>query len=210
MSEPTLPQAPSLRLAQVLAARIAHDLGSPLGTLAGMLEMLAGGDDAEMLAVARQAATDLRTRLALQRAAWGGGGEPADRDGLLALLGGSTAAQRVRFDLAGPLFETAVDAALVPLVLNAALLAAEALPRGGVVTCSGSPRDLICLPEGRNATWPAETLALLSGRSPDPLAAGPRHIVGPLLLAQAAALGFDASLMPGMGPGLPALMLTRR
>jgi histidine phosphotransferase ChpT len=205
--------APDLRLAQVLTARIAHDLGSPLGTLAGMLDMLLGGpggEDAELLAVAQQAAGDLRARLALQRAAWGGGGEPADRDGLLALLSGSAAAQRVRFDLAGPLFAGPVAAELVPLVLNGALLAAEALPRGGVVTGSGSPRELIFLPEGRNAAWSAETLAVLTGRSADPLAAGPRHVVAPLLLGLAAAQGFDCSLMPGMGAGLPALMLARR
>lgn len=211
MPEPDLTR--DLRLAQVLTARIMHDLGSPLGTLAGMLEMLGGtsdAEDAEFLAVARQAATDLRGRLALQRAAWGAGGEPADRDGVLALLGGSAAAQRVRFDLAGPLFEAPVVAALVPLVLNGALLAAEALPRGGVVTCSATTRELFFLPEGRNATWSAEVLALLSGRDADPLAAGPRHVIGPLLVGLAAAQGFDASLLPGTGPGLPALLLAQR
>ena len=209
MSAPPPAQAPDLLLAQLLTARITHDLGSPLGTLAGMLEMLSGGaEDAELLAVARQAATDLRGRLALQRAAWGNGGEATDRDGLLALLGGSAAAQRVRFNLAGPLFEGPVPAELVPLLLNGALLAAEALPRGGVVTCSATPRDLVFLPEGRNATWPAETLALLAARAAAPLEAGPRHVVGPLLLALARAQGFDASLMPGMGPGLPAMLLT--
>jgi histidine phosphotransferase ChpT len=103
-----------------------------------------------------------------------------------------------------------VAAELVPLVLNGALLAAEALPRGGVVTGSGSARDMVFLPEGRNAAWPAETLAVLTGRSADPLAAGPRHVVAPLLLGLAAAQDFECSLMPGMGPGLPALMLTRR
>ncbi len=210
---PTPAFTAELRLAQVLTARIAHDLGSPLGTLAGMLDMLSGGpggEDAEMLDVTRQAAAELRGRLALQRAAWGGGGEPADRAGLVALLGGSAAAQRVRFDLAGPLFEAPVAAELVPLVLNGALLAAEALPRGGVVTCSGSARELFFLPEGRNAAWQAEILAVLTGRSADPLAGGPRHVVAPLLLALAAAQGFDCSLMPGMGQGVPALMLARR
>ncbi len=204
-------EAPQLRLARVLTARITHDLGSPLGTLAGMLDMLGGGaEDAELLAVALQAATDLRGRLALQRAAWGGDGEAQDHAGLLALLAGSAAAQRVRFDLAGPLFAQAVAPALVPLVLNGALLAAEALPRGGAVTCSATAREMVFLAEGRNAGWPAETLALLSGRNPDPLAGGPRHVIGPVLLGLAAAQGFDASLMPGTGPGLPALLLGRR
>ena len=73
-----------LTLARTLVARMTHDLGSPLGTLVGMLEMLGNGtkdENAEMLEIARQAAGDLRSRLALQRAAWGGGGEPADRAG---------------------------------------------------------------------------------------------------------------------------------
>ncbi len=207
------PGAAELRLARVLAARMTHDLGSPLGTLAGMLDMLEDDPkaaDAELLAVARQAAQDLRARLALQRAAWGGGEEPTDQAGLLALLAGSAAAQRVRFDLAGPWFAAPLPAERVPLLLNAALLAAEALPRGGVVTASGGGGDLMLLPEGRNAAWPAETLATLAGRQANPLAAGPRHLVAPLLLALAAEQGFEVALLPGMGPGLPALLLTRR
>ena len=202
------PACSELRLAEVLAARLTHDLGSPLGTLAGMLDLLEDGDP-EMLAVARQAAADMRARLALQRAAWAGGAEATDAAGLLALLAGSAAAQRVRFVLEGPYFAAPLPAVQVPLLLNAALLAAEALPRGGVVTLAGSAGQVLLLPAGRNAAWPAETLALLAGRASLPvgLPVGPRQVVAPLLLAQAAAQGCTLALLPATGPGVAALLL---
>ncbi len=204
MAATAAPSAEALALAQLLAARLTHDLGSPLGTLAGMLDMLEGGD-AEMLAVARQAAVDLRQRLRLQAVAWGMGAEPCTADGLRALLAGSAAAQRVAFELSGPLFQAALSAPLVPLVLNAALLAAEALPRGGVVRLAGTARAVELQPEGRNAAWPAEIQAALAGQPAAALAAGPRRLVAPLLLALAAEQNFTCALLPGAG--LPLLRL---
>jgi histidine phosphotransferase ChpT len=91
------------------------------------------------------------------------------------------------------------------VALNAALLAAEALPRGGVVALSGSAgAGLVVLPDGISAAWPPPLLALLSGTSVrDALSDGPRHVVAPLLLALLADLGWRARLGPGPvgGPG---------
>ncbi len=207
------PASEALALARTLTSRLTHDLGSPLGTLAGMLDMLEASprpEDAELLTVAREAAGQLRARLRLQAVAWGLGAEATDLPALQALLAGSVAAQRVAFHFAGPLLAAPIAAVLVPLLLNGALVAAEALPRGGEVRISASAQDLAFLPEGRNAAWPAELLAAFSGAPEAALAAGPRRVVAPLLLAQAAEQGFAVALLPGMGPGLPPLLLSRR
>jgi histidine phosphotransferase ChpT len=211
-SSPGFPAADALTLARLLVSRLTHDLGSPLGTLAGMLDMLEGGsgDDAEMLAVAKEASDQLRGRLRLKRAAWGLGAEPTDLGGLRELLAGAAAAQRVEFDFTGRLFVSTLPAALVPLLLNGALLAAEALPRGGLVRISGEARELAFLPEGRHAAWAPETLAAFAGDLQPALAAGPRQTVAPLLLALTAEQGFEATLAPGAGTDLPALLLTRQ
>jgi histidine phosphotransferase ChpT len=94
----------------------------------------------------------------------------------------------------------------VPVALNAALLAAEALPRGGVVTLSGAAEaGLVVLPSGISAAWPPP---LLSGTPvQDALADGPRHVVAPMLLALLANLGWRARLGPGPAGGPVPLLL---
>lgn len=195
------------QLAQTLCARLCHDLGGAVGTLAGTLDLL-GESDAGMLALARETASGLRQRLRLYAAAWGGAAEEADAEHLRMLLEGAPAASRVRFVLepfsaGGPL-----PAALVPLALNAALLGAEALPRGGTVTLAGSAEDgFLVRPEGREAAWPPGFIALLGGCRADPAAAGPRRVLAPWLLGLAAAAGWTASLAQGAEPGAPPLVL---
>ena len=103
-----------------------------------------------------------------------------------------------------------LPAALVPLVLNAALLGAEALPRGGTVTLAGSPAEglVVCL-DGRGAAWPAGLLALLGGGTAEAaLREGPRLVLAPLLLLAAEA-GWMLSLAQetGAGTGAPPLLL---
>ncbi|WP_205963580.1 histidine phosphotransferase family protein [Roseicella aquatilis] len=192
-------------LAQTLCARLCHDLGGAVGALAGTLD-LAGEGDAEMLALARETATALRQRLRLYAAAWGGAAEAADAEALRCLLDGAPCAPRIRF-VTEPLSPgRPLPATLVPLALNAALLAAEALPRGGTVTLAGSATaGLLVRPEGRDAAWPPGLPALLGGAAaPEE---GPRRVLGPWLLALAAAAGWTAGLAPGEATGAPALRL---
>ena len=91
MSEPGDP----LRLAELLCARMSHDLGGTIGTLAGALELT---DDpavaAEALALANQAAAELRQRLELQRASLGPDGAPLDLAALRDLAQGLPHARR--------------------------------------------------------------------------------------------------------------------
>ncbi|MFC7474424.1 histidine phosphotransferase family protein [Dankookia sp. GCM10030260] len=194
------------QLARTLAARICHDLGGAAGTLSGTLDLVGEGD-AGMLDLARDTATELRQRLRLFAAAWGGGAAATDAAGLAQLLAAAPAAPRVGFRLDHLAPGAELPAALVPLALNAALLGAESLPRGGTVTLAGAAAEglVVCL-DGRDAAWPAGLLALLGGARPDTvLREGPRRVLAPLLLALAAEAGWALSL--AQGAGAPPLLL---
>lgn len=196
------------QLARLLCARLCHDLGGAVGTLSGTLDLVGQGDG-DMLGLARDTAAGLRQRLRLYAAAWGGAEEDAGAEELAALLAAAPAAPRVRFLLDHLSAGWTLPAALVPLALNAALLAAEALPRGGTVTLAGSAADgLVVCPEGRDAAWPPGLLALLGGgREEAALGEGPRRVVAPLLLRLAAEAGWGVSLAQGSDGGPPPLVL---
>lgn len=208
------------RLAGTLCARLCHDLGGTVGGLCGTLDLAQGGDE-EMLALARETGVALRQRLRLYAAAWGGPTADHDAPSLAAMLLGAPASPRVRFDLAGLAPGALLPAVLVPIALNAALLAAEAMPRGGTVVLSGSAEaGLVVLPQpdpaaspgARPAAWPAPLLALLAGTPADEvLAAGPRAVVAPLLLALLADAGWGAGFgFDGGGGGPLPLLLGAR
>lgn len=211
--DPKLAQTPML--ARNLCARLCHDLGGAVGTLGGTLDLVEPGTaDAEMLGLARDTAAELRQRLLLYAAAWGGAAEPADGPRLGLLLRAAPAAARVAFRLDRLSPGCPLPAALVPLALNAALLAAEALPRGGGVTLAGSAAGVLASPEGRDAAWPPALLALLRQEGPrqeglqrEGGAAGPRQVLAPLLLGLAAEAGWAVSLGPGAAAGVPPLWL---
>jgi histidine phosphotransferase ChpT len=201
------------QLARLLAARLCHDLGGAVGTLGGTLDLVRDGEG-EMLALAQETAGALRQRLRLYAAAWGEATPDADAAALARLLEGSPAAPRVRFQLNHLAPGAVVPGALIPLALNAALLAAEALPRGGSVTLAGSAEaGLYACPEGRDAAWPPALLALLAGADPAAvLEEGPRRVLAPLLLSLAAEAGWSVSLAHGpeqgaAAGGVPPLLL---
>ncbi|WP_135465887.1 histidine phosphotransferase family protein [Crenalkalicoccus roseus] len=199
-----------LPLARLLAARLCHDLGGAVAALEGTLALVEP-DDPATLDLARETAALLRQRLRLYAAAWGEAGEDLDREGLLALLQGAPAAPRVRFALEAPAPGGRLPGALVPLVLNALLLAAEALPRGGTAHLAGdAARGLTVRPEGTSAAWPSGLVAALADEAPAALPeGGPRAVLVPLLLALARAEGWRLSLGLSAAPegGCPLLLL---
>ena len=92
-----------------------------------------------------------------------------------------------------------LPAALVPLALNAALLAAEALPRGGTVQLSrlrrrpgwsSAPRA--ATPPGRPGCWRCSAAARPRPRC----RSGPRRVLAPLLLGPGGGGGLGASRWP--------------
>lgn len=178
----------ALSLAQDLCARLCHELGGPLGALSGALDLVETAPD-EAMAVAREGGDALRRRLALWRAAAGAGTGPMGRAGLAELLEGALAHGRVAADLSG-LSGPDLPAPLAQALLLAAMLGAEALPRGGTVRISGGAAGLLVRPEGRNAAWPPALAALLAGRA----AGGPREVLAPLLARVAAQAGMALAL----------------
>ena len=198
---------PDLHLAQLLCARLCHDLGGAVGTLGSTLDLAGGGDEA-LQALARETAGMLRLRLRLYTAAWGLPGEDHTAEELAGLLAAAPASPRVRFDLAGLARGGSLPGTLVPLALNAALLGAEALPRGGVVALSGGAEGLVVLPEGQGATWPPGLTTMLTQGAVEPLVEqGPRRVLTPLLGRLAAAAHWEISFALGAGPGLMPLVI---
>jgi len=188
-------------LAGLLAARLCHDLGSPVATLAAMQGEVGAG----AAPILKETTVELTERLKLYHNAFGLG-DDADWAEVAALLRGAPMAHRVRFEVAagdGPM-----PAARVRLALVAALQAAEALPRGGLVRLSALGDGLAAQPEGRDAAWPPPVVALAAGGSMDEaLSLGARRVLAPWLFSLAAAEGMRVELAMGMGGGVAPLLI---
>ncbi|MFC0409040.1 histidine phosphotransferase family protein [Roseomonas elaeocarpi] len=190
-----------LALTQDLCARLCHDLGGPLGGVTGALDLI--DQTPEAVEVAREGMEALNWRLRLWRAVAGAGAGPMGRAEILQLLDGAHAGGRTRID-GTALAEAELPADAARAVLAAAMLGAEALPRGGTVHLSGGPDGVRVRPEGRNAAW-TEALAqedAVAGRS-----SGPRGVLLPLLLCLAEAAGWRVLRPAPVPEGLDALVL---
>ncbi len=145
-----------LSFASAVTARLCHDVAGLLGTLAGTLELI--DEEPEAAGLAADTAAALSARLRLLRTAWGGGGGAMDGAAIIALAQGLPGAERIRLDttaLPGILEEEAARLAMCLL-----LAAAPTLPRGTLVTLTGTPfGGFIIRLEGPNATWPAALAA---------------------------------------------------
>ncbi|WP_431282248.1 histidine phosphotransferase family protein [Humitalea sp. 24SJ18S-53] len=208
----------ALALAQTLCARLCHDLGGPAGMAASMLETAAaelvpaGGGQGrpdgpvldEALAIARDGAVAVRARLRVWRAACGGDTGPLDAAALAALVTAMLVDTRVTFDCAMPP-DTILPPAAVQLALVATMLGVEALPRGGIVHLAGGPDEILVLPQGVGARWPAGLSAAVAGMAVE---LEPRRVLPAFLAALAAAEGWRLGI--GLGPStMPGpLMIT--
>ncbi|MCW8085502.1 histidine phosphotransferase family protein [Sabulicella glaciei] len=192
------------RLSETVAARLCHDLVSPLSTLTALMPQSA---DAAAQALLCETAEVMRRRLHLFCLLFGAMEETSWQE-LPALLRGSPAAHRVRFGFGG--IPVALNARTARLLAGAALLGAEALPRGGEVSVTATEADgFTLLPAGRGAAWPEAALRLAAGGDVGAaLEEGPRRILSPwvFLLARAAGRPLNFAL-PG-GSGIPALVVS--
>jgi histidine phosphotransferase ChpT len=186
------------QLAQLLGARLTHDLAGPLGTI------MAASGSAEGAALLGETVAELRLRMRHYAVVFGEAEAMSWAD-MQALLAGAPGAHRVAFGFEfAP--QTQLDPALAQIVLAAAMLGAEALPRGGtlrIMPMGGA--GLVVLPEGRLAAWPHALIERLAGMAPAE-ADTPRALLAPWLIALAEAARCRLSL--GMGqPGVPPLLL---
>lgn len=195
----------AMMLAQVICARLCHDLGGPTGALSGALDLLDGaGDDA--LEVARDAARILDRRLRFWRAAVAGATADLRTEDLVALCEGLTLGRRATLDASALRPDAVFAPGLAQAVMLASWAGVEALPRGGTVRMAGDPRTEVTIwPEGQGANWPQGLLGQLAGEAPVLEA---RAIVAPLLIGIAGQAGVRVELLHGAPSTLPPLLLT--
>ena len=193
-----------LRVLELVAARLCHELISPIGAIANGVELL-GEDDPEFVrdatALIGQSAKKAGQRLQFYRFAYGSSatGEMAGPDPR---------------ELVGGLFEGGklscswdAEAMMLPIELqrlacNMILLAAETLPRGGTITVAAGPPaarsvDIVGVGEALNVT--DELRAAVAQRT-DLADLTSRTIHGYFTAALGRALGLTLSLA-SPGPG---------
>lgn len=159
-----------LRLAELLASRLCHDLVGPISAISNGMELLdegLGDLDEEARRLVGDSAEQAAGALQFFRIAFGFGASPADEAGQLRGLLEPFLAHR-KATLSWP--ERLPDGALPPgwgkLLLNMAALAAEALPLGGRIEVSAMVVDgrgrLRCLSVGPDAGLRPEVAAALA------------------------------------------------
>jgi histidine phosphotransferase ChpT len=173
-------------LASLLCSRLCHDLMSPVGALNNGLELLADETDPDMrdkclelLADSARASANKLKFFRLAFGAGGGFGEEVETHEAQAALEGVFGPER-RIELGWMVADGKLPKGAVKLLLNLALLAGDALVRGGRLDVGGEKSDgaleLVIRAEGpRILLDPAlrETLATgSSGGSVEPRAAG--------------------------------------
>lgn len=196
-----------LLLAELVCTRICHDFSGPLGALSAAAELLAEGavDPKEGAAAVTDAAAALSRRLRFLRVAWGAGGGAMTPADIAQLAEGVPGHGRVSIDLSALPADAPLGPGLARTVLNAILLAGEALPRGGSIRVLADPAlgQVLLLPDGPNAAWPAGLAAALAGEAGE---TSPRALAAPMTAAVAHAAGLELSL--ALAPsGAPLLVI---
>jgi histidine phosphotransferase ChpT len=164
-----------LRLLELIAARMCHDLVGPVGASVNGAELLAEGEaaDVEVVRLIGQSARQASRRLQVFRAIYGtpgalSGGAPFAQAGQLlgAMLEGEKAALDWRVDSACEAESGRVGARIALLL---ALAGVEALPRGGTVratgTVGGGRATLEATAIGQGAKIAEDMAAAFAGRT---------------------------------------------
>lgn len=171
MSVPVTLEA--LDLAALLCSRMCHDLISPTGAIVNGLEVFEESDDEETrsfaLELIRKSARTASARLQFCRVAFGAAGSATaqiDLGDAETLTRGFVEAEKVK--VAWNLPRSAVAKSRVRLLMNMILVAAQAIPRGGVLTVEGdgAPETMTfrIAARGLNARIFEQVPALLQGR----------------------------------------------
>jgi len=207
----------ALRLAEMLCARLCHDLSSLLGSLLGVVEIAREEQpDSETLTLAEETAVELGQRLKLLRAAWAMDEETLDVAQLQTFVDSLSSNRRLRLDLGGLEPEAMFPPTTARVTLNILLLAAESLPAGGAIALSGSPAsNLLCTIAGHRAAWPTGFASYLADEKAawSAVTMDARKLQAPLTALLAREHGFRLSLLMGTGTqgsdsAAPPLMLS--
>ncbi len=199
-----------LRLAELLATRLCHDLSGPLNAML-IASDVAADDPAnaqEALAIIAEASQLMAQRLRLLRAAWGAPAALSSEEFIAFAAGLATKRLAISTEYLDPCASFSADGAR--LALNALLLAEGAVQGSGTLTIGGNPDgDVVFGIGGPRAAWPIGFIGLVA--DPDQawgMLDDPNKLQAPLtvLLAQAAGLGLSVLLGPKM-EATPPLVL---
>lgn len=204
-----------LQLAELLCARVCHDLSGPVGAAAAgaeLFEDMAGAVDAETISLVADAASGAASRLKFFRATLGPAAaapqsSAALRELVVNYFGTLASAASPGLQLVWPTPPPSLDGETARLLLNLVLLAKDALPRGGRITVDltqGGPRVVAY---GEPATLNDETRAVLNdAHAPT----GPKgaQVFFTRILAERLGGGLTASMTPeglalSIGPARP-------
>jgi histidine phosphotransferase ChpT len=201
----------TIRLVELVCARLCHDLGGLTGTVGNAVDMLAedADRDNEVLAFAATAAKALNQRLRLMRAAWGPEADPIALSELTDLVTPSLAARRIGLDTRVLEARCVFPAPAGRVALNLILLACDCMPRGGTIVLMGVPGDLLIRIDGPGAGWPEGLTACLHDEG-SALAAltSARSVQMPLTVLLALIGNFRLSPVLGTASGIEALRLS--
>lgn len=163
----------ALDLAALLCSRVCHDVISPVGAIVNGLEILEDEKDAEMrgfaLDLIKKSAHTASARLQFCRLAFGAAGSAGasiDIGDAEKVARGLFADQKTQIEWRAP--RVLMPKNQVKLILNLCLIAASAIPRGGIITVTvGGDGDRAArfsvTAKGANAKLASHTPALLAG-----------------------------------------------
>ncbi|HEX5325644.1 MAG TPA: histidine phosphotransferase family protein [Acetobacteraceae bacterium] len=204
-----------LRLAQILVSRLCHDVGGLLGTVSGALDLELQGAKAppDAVTAAAEAAAELTARLRLLREAWTDDATGLDLPGLQSLARGLPGAQRLHLDVSAVPPDTAFAPLMARMVLNVLLLAAEGLPRGGVISLVDAGHGAVLARiSGPRAGWPSGLAACLADEDAAWAAmTDARTLLAPLVAVLSRHLGIRLDILLPMRAGrraVPPLLLS--
>lgn len=162
-----------VQLANLMCSRLCHDLLSPVGGMSNGIELLADETDPAMreqcIELLAQGARRTATKLRFFRLAFGaaGGFDAQLPINHLTELVDALAAEGREIEVKWTIGVEGLPKAAVKVLLNFALLAIEALPRGGTVTIavedSGSAHEIAIRSEGTRIAFDADVGRALDG-----------------------------------------------
>jgi histidine phosphotransferase ChpT len=200
----------TIRLVELVCARLCHDLGGLIGTVGNALEMVAedAGRDNEIVAFAASAATALTQRLRLMRAAWGPETEALKLPALVTLVTQAVAVRRIGIDARALPPDCVFPPAIARVVLNLIVLACDCLPKGGTIVLLGEATDLLVRIDGPDAAWPAGFTDCMRDEAAAIAAiTGARSVQMPLTVLFALSRGLRLSPVLGPTAGVEAVRL---
>lgn len=183
-----------IRVMELLCSRLCHDLVGPVGAINNGVELLDDGGDlgGEALDLIADSAETAAARLRLYRVALGAsGGQSLSQGDARAALEGWFRGGKARLE-----WVAAADAAppgLLKLVLLAALLAEESLPRGGNVRVSGTNTGVSVKAAGVGCALRPEMGPALAGQVAE-ADLGPRSVLSHAVPLIAAAYGLTLAV----------------